>query len=303
MRRGRLLAGSLFAAAFVATLLTGPVDADAARWRTLATTADNGEICLSVDGQSLSYKRLEADDPVVVRLRGPRRVKILARHLFAAGETGRRAFTLHVAMDGEAVLSKTFRGSPREGVARCNDADAHAGGLHRAYVTVPTGWHELEITADEATVAARFFRETKRQREDLITYAPEHYLGVTQLQFDSGSRSTYYSFSPEKPLTCEVTGPTTLTIWTRLDFDHTMNGSQPYTLEVFCDGEAWRTFHFDTKKLDAAVYMDRPGVLPGERKTLRIPLGKGRHRVEIRCVRPTGCCVTAKIRIPAKDVR
>lgn len=303
MRHGRFMASSLFAVAFTVTLLAGVTDVSAARWRTLATTADNGEVCLSVGGQSLSYKRLEIDDPVVVRIRGPRRVKILTRHLFAAGETGRSAFTLHVAMDGEAVLSKVFQGTPREDVVRCDDADAQAGGLHRAYVTVPAGWHELEITAAEAAVAARIFRETKRQREDLVTYAPEHYSGVTQLQFESGSRSTYYSFSPDHPLTCEVTGPTTLTVWTRLDFDHTMNGSQPYTLDVFCDGEPWRIFHYDTKKLDAAVYMDRPGVLPGERKTLKIPLGKGRHRVEIRCVRPSGCCVTAKIRIPAKDVR
>ncbi len=306
MIRGRLIAGSLFAATFIAILLSGSTDAVAARWRTLVTTADNGEVCVSVDGEYLTYKRLDGEDPVVVRLRGPRRMKILTRQLFGTDQTGRRSFTLHVSMDGEAVLSKAFRGSPRDDVTRCNDADTHTGGLHRAYVTVPAGWHELEITADAATkdgVAARFFRESKRQREDLVTYAPERYVGVTQLQFDSGSRSTYYAFSPKQPLICEVTGPTTLTVWTRLDFDHTMNGTQPYTLDVVVDGAPWRTFHYDAQKLDAAVYSDRPGVLPGERRTLRLPLGKGRHRVEIRCVRPQGCCVTAKIRIPKKDVR
>lgn len=96
-----------------------------------------------------------------------------------------------------------------------------------------------------------------------MSYAPERYARVTQLQFESGSRSTYYTFDSYRPLVCEVTGPTTLTVWTRLDFEHTMNGMQPYALEVALDGTPWRTFHYDAEKLASAVYTDRPGVLPG----------------------------------------
>ncbi len=308
MRPYPLRACCLLAAATCCTLLSLPTPAAAAvRWRTLATAADQGEVCLTVDGREVEYKRLDRDDPVVIRVRGPRRVKILCRYLYEPGEQGRREYTLHVAMDGEPNLSKVYRGSEREDVTRCDDETAAAGGLRRAYVTIGDGWHELEITAATAAergeVAARFFRESKRQREELVSYAPEEYVAMFDLQFDSGKRSAYYSFTPERPLTCEVTGPTTLTVWTRLDFDHTMIGSHQYTLEAVVDGEPRRPFHYDTEKLDAAVYIGRPGVLPGQRKTLRLPLGKGRHRVEIRCVRPAGCCVTAKIRIPAKDVR
>jgi len=298
----------LVAAATCCALLAASLPVAAAvAWRTLATTADQGEVCLDVSGQQMEYKRLDREDPVVIRVRGPRRVKIISRHLYEPGESGRREYTLHVLMDGEPVLSKAFRSSARDDVFRCGDRTTPAGGLRRAYVSVGDGWHELEITATAAAqrgeVAARFFRESKRQREEMVSYAPEQYAGVSHLQFDSGSSSTYYCFTTARPLICEVTGPTTLTIWTRLDFDHTMNGSQPYTLEAVIDGESWRTFHYDTEKLVAAVYTERSDVLPGQRKTMRLPLGKGRHRVEIRCVRPDGCCVAAKIRIPAKDVR
>lgn len=308
MRRFPWRTCCLVAAAACCALLAATTSVAAAvTWRTLATTADQGEICLDVGGRQMEYKRLDREDPVVIRVRGPRRVKVISRYLYEPDERGLRDYTLHVVMDGDPVLSKVFRGSARDDVSRCDDAAASAGGLRRAYVSVGDGWHELEITATaealRGEVAARFFRESKRQREELVSYAPEQYAGVSHLQFDSGARSTYYCFTTVRPLTCEVTGPTTLTIWTRLDFDHTMNGSQPYTLEAVIDGESWRTFHYDTEKLDAAVYTERSDVLPGQRKTMRLPLGKGRHRVEIRCVRPDGCCVTAKIRIPAKDVR
>jgi len=306
MKTYPLRASCLCAACCVALSLPATAPA-AARWRTLATAADQGEICLSVEGRQLDYMRLDREDPVVIRLRGPRRMKILSRYLYEPDERGRREYTLNVSMDGEPVLSRVYHGSQRDEIHRCGDETARAGGLRRTYLTVGDGWHELEITAAAGArrgeVAARFFRESKRQREDLVSYAPERYVGVSHLQFESGARSTYYSFTPVRPLTCEVTGPTTLTVWTRLDFDHTMSGSQPYTLEAVIDGVPWRTFHYDTEKLDAAEYTDRPGILPGQRKTMRVPLGKGRHRVEIRCVRPEGCCVTAKIRIPAKDVR
>jgi hypothetical protein len=308
MRSRTLSARCLSAAVACGALLWSPDDAGAAvRWRTLATSADQGEICLTVEGRAVEYKRLDREDPVVIRVRGPRRLKFLCRYLYEPGETGRREYTLHVALDGEHVLSKVFTGSARDDVFRCGEESAVAGGLRRAYLNVDDGWHELEVTAVAAAqrgaVAARFFRESRRQREERVSYAPERYAGVTHLQFESGARSTYYCFTPDQPLACEVTGPTTLTVWTRLDFDHTMSGSQPYTLEAAIDGEPWRTFHYDTEKLDAAVYTDRSDVLPGQRKTLRVPLDRGRHRVEIRCVRPAGCCIAAKIRIPAKDVR
>jgi len=277
------------------------------RWRTLETTVDLGETCLTVDGRQVNYKRLDPEEPVVIRIRGPRKVKIICRYLFEPNEQGRRGFTLHVAIDGAQILSKVFRGSRQNDVFLCGEEATPAGDLRRAYVTVGDGWHELGVTAiateQQGAVVARFFRETKTPPAKLVSYAPEQYAGVTQIQFESGNSFSYYTFTPELPLTCEVTGPTKLTVWTRLDFDHTMHKSQPYTLEAVIDGDPWQTFHYNAKKEEAAVYTDRPDVLPGKRMTMELPLGKGRHRVEIRCVRPEGCCVTAMIRIPAKDVR
>lgn len=286
----------------LAAVLTTPSRADV-RWRSLDPVEDRGDVCLVVEGSEIDYARLEETEPVVIRLRGPRRVKILVRQLFGATGEEEHAFVLHAAVDGTDVLNEVFRGGPRP-VTACDDT-LRAGRLHRAYVDVPAGWHDVSVFAEGETehgAAARFFRETRRRSDKLVSYAPEGYDTVTHLQFDSGSRSAYYTFTVEHPLVCEVAGPTTLTVWTRLDFDHTMSGVQPYALDVLVDGEIARTLHYDSEKLDAAVYVDRPGVLPGERRTFELPLEKGRHRVEIRCVRPESCCLAGKIRIPEDDL-
>jgi hypothetical protein len=135
-----------------------------------------------------------------------------------------------------------------------------------------------------------------------VPFAPRSFDAVYDLQFASGNRSTYYHLGPETPVTFKVHGPTTLTIYTRLDFDQTMNGSQTYSLEVSCDGEVWRCFHYHTEKLTSARYVQRDDILPGARKVMSVPVPKGTHEYVLRCVRPSRCGVAVQIRLPKADL-
>ena len=151
-------------------------------------------------------------------------------------------------------------------------------------------------------VAARFFQVSHRSGSAFVPFAPESYDAVYTLQFESGSHSTYYHFDTSTPLVIEVTGPTTLRVYTRLDFDYTMNGSQAYSLEVLANGETWKSFHYHTHKLSGAAYVERQDVLPGSRKLMRIPVPRGPQRYEIRCLRPEGCGVAVQVMLPRADL-
>ncbi len=157
-------------------------------------------------------------------------------------------------------------------------------------------------TEGRGQVALRVYRQVKRKRDSWMPMAPEVYDGMRHLEFESGSSSGYYHFDAGTPLLVTVGGPTTLRVRTRLDFDHTMNGSQTYTLDVLIDGEPWRTFHFDTTKLSSARWLESPDILPGDRKELQVAVPRGQHQVEIRCVRPDACGVAAMIHIPKSDL-
>lgn len=293
------------AAILLAALAAAATARAEVRWRSLAPRGDRTEVCLRIGEVRATYFALNPDEPTLLRVRGPRRVKILTRYLFAPDEESPAAHAVRVEIDGRQELSEALRARPHEGTAACEDGRA-ASRLRRFYVTVPAGWHDVTVAAETSgpgVVAARFFREVSRVSREHVSLAPERYAAVATLQFDSGARSSYYLFDAERPLVVEVGGPTTAVIWTRLDFDHTMTGMQPYGLEIRVDGEVRRTCQYHTGKLDAAAWVERPDVLPGARKTLRLPVAKGRHRIEIRCLRPSGCGVAAMVRIPAGDVR
>jgi hypothetical protein len=294
------------AAAVCAALLTlAAADAPAeVRWRAVAPQGAREQVCLRVDGNETNYDKLRTGAPAQYRVRGPRRVKVLSRYVFATGEAGPVAGTLRFAIDGQAALADAQRLQPRAGATAC--AGAPASALHHSYLAIPEGWHDLTVTSETAGAgfaAVRLYRETSRVSEEYVSLSPERYAGVATLQYDSGVRSTLYRFDADKSLSFEIAGPTTAVVWTRLDFDHTMNGRQSYALEVKVDGVVRRTYHYDVDKLDAASYIERPLVMPGERKTLRVQIPRGRHRVEISCLQPEACGVTAVIRIPAADLR
>ncbi len=288
---------------FIGALALLPREA-AAAWRSLKAADSPGDVCLAVKGQSFDYTLLDPAKPAVIELRGPRKLKIVSRYLFGPGDATTGVYTLRVLLDGEEVLRRSYRSDVLAGAARCSGG-GEAAALRSTTVRVPTGKHQIQVYAEvegEGRAAARFYREVKRVKTKEVAFAPEQYDSVARLQFASGSTSAYYHFHADSPLGFTVTGPTTLKVYTRLDFDHQMSGAQPYALELLRDGVSVNTYHYQADKLDSAAYVGKPQVLPGDRKLLRVPVPRGRHRFELRCVRPEACGIAAQILIPEADV-
>ena len=257
-----------------------------------------------MSGREFTYAVVGGDATARVVTSGPRRIKLISRYLFTPEDGARVPYGVTVHVDGREVLRKRFTGKPLAKVSRCDD-DGRVGSLRRGYIELPAGEHEIVVraeTAGEGRVAVRLFRQVRRQRDRWMSVVPDDYDAVRHLQFESGSRSTYYWFTGAQPLRKELSGETELRVRTRLDFDHTMHGDQMYTLAVYIDDEHWRSFDLDSHALSSAVWLDVPDVLPGDRDELRVPVPRGDHTVEIRCIRPTACGVAAMLHIPERDL-
>jgi hypothetical protein len=275
-----------------------------AGWRSVKPQEYIEDQIITVSGQEHTYYVLDGEKPTVLSVRGPRQVKIITRYLFAPADPPELKYRVRVLVDGSEVLRKRFTAAVKAGVSS-GDAAGAVAALRKCLVDIGTGTHTLQVFCEpegSGRIAARFYRESKRQKTIDVAFAPEVYDAAYQLQFASGSQSLYYHFGADAPLAFSVTGPTTLKVYTRLDFDHTMNGSQSYTIEVYCDGQLQRSYHYHTQKLNSALYLERADILPGSRKSMRIPVAKGTHRYEIRCVRPENCGIAAQIRIPRVDI-
>ncbi len=288
----------------VMALALAPKPAAAAKWREVAADNPGAEICLRDTDQQFAYLELTADGNLEFRVNGPRRVKLISRHIAPTGAPIGERYTIRIMLDGSEVLRKSFTAKPHDGIALCA-GEGRVSTLRRAYVDVPKGVHTLGVsgrTADDSRLVCRLFGQTRRRQTGTVLFAPESYLELATLQFESGAQSTYYRFTAGTPLVFSINGPTTLQLYTRLDFSAGMLGSLPYTLEVRQDGEVRRTVHYDTQRLANAFYPSRLDILPGTRKKLVIKVPAGRHQFEIRCVRPDNCGLAAQIRLPRHDV-
>lgn len=283
------------------SLLVSPVQA-ATRWVAVGARTKSQDICLQAAGQDFTYQILDEASPLPYRINGPRQVKIITRYVFAENETRRPGFTLVAHLDGQEVLRKSFRAKRNENVFLC-DLNQEGSALRRALLDVAKGRHTLELTAEsngDGQVVARVFQATRAKSTPTVSFQPQEYVDLVTLQFESGSQSTYYSFDGENPLVFKLSGPTTVQLFTRLDFDLTMNGTQEYGLEIRRDGLPWRTFQFHTNELGSAHYLERPDILPGSRKKITMEVPSGNHTYEVHCLLPSVCGVTAQVRIPKK---
>lgn len=289
------------------TFLVGAGSALAATsgWVRIKATHAAASTCVNVGGRRYTYAVLSEGNGAQFTINGPRQLKVSSRYVFVAGDPAKVPYTVSVSVDGQEVLRKTHTGRPHEKVRLCH-AEGRVGTLRTATLDIGPGKHIVKVSATSGgggRVAARIYRQVRNRREPTVAYAPDGYDDVRELQFASGSQSTYYHLTSETPVRLSVTGPTNLGVYARLDFDHTMNGSQTYALEVRCDGEISNTVYFDSRKLTTAVYVNEPDVLPGSRNDFQIPVARGRHTYEIRCLRPERCGVAVQIRIPKSDLQ
>ena len=296
-----------FAVALGALLLLAASAAPAkTSWRELRPQSRAGKTCVRIGVQEFTYSTLDDKKPTRFSVRGPQRLKVVTRYVFGEEDSDNPRYVLKIHIDGMEELSKAFHAEILANAGLCGRQGSDLSSLRRTYVDVPTGLHDVEIYAEtraSGQIAGRVFRESRGKGPRMVNFSPEGFDGVYDLQFASGSLSTYYHFSEDLPLRFGVIGPTRLQIDTRLDFDDGMSGSQSYELEILQDGEVLSRFFYHTKKLTGAAYVERPEMLAGERKRMRLTVPKGMHKYEIHCVGPASCGVAAKIRIPEADLQ
>lgn len=307
IRRGifdRLGKRRMAPAVVLLSLLVGGRAVAASTWKHVSPQVPVGEVCLDAQGQQFTYQLFDSTRETVYEVHGPRKIKLITRYVADPGDPEKPRFTTSIRMDGAEVIRKSFRAGRNEMMQVCDQGDGVTS-LRRTTLDVPSGKHLIGVTGSApggGQVVGRLFRESKRQKSPAVNFAPETYKELTTLQFESGRQSTYYRFERDEPLGFTVTGPTKLTVYTRLDFKTGMLGDQPYSLQLLRDGEPVRTYHYEVGRLANAFYPEYRDLLPGARKKLSIKVPGGRHRYEIRCMRPDNCGIAAKIRIPRKDL-
>lgn len=271
-------------------------------WREVKPTAAGAAVCVASGGHELTYLVLADEQATVFEIAGPRRCKLLTRCAGQPADPAAR-YNVTVRIDGVVTQTRALAVGPDAEAAVCGGGPI--SDIRRTYFELGPGTHRVELLGRAPAggrVTGRLFGEVKRRGTGRAPLTPATYGSVATLQFESGAQSTYYRFDSGRSIVLDLTGPTSLQIYTRLDFDATMSGTQNYTLELVRDGAERRTYHLAADKLAGVVWLETPQLLPGSRQKVRLDVPPGRHRYELRCVRPEACGIAAQFLIPQGDL-
>jgi len=300
--RSRALHSGLLAFLWASASLVDGATVHAATWQAIESLPDRQPETVLVESTPRNYFRVTREQPLVVSITGPARLRVVSRVEMVTHVQAPAAYQLRVAT-ARKLLEQQSAQAPLSTEAELRNAARGVGESRQMIVAIPRGKQELTISVEGAS--AVLLR--------LLTAAPasarESWVALTPVE---ASRSVtfkenelilpYYSILPEAPVVYRIVGPTKLDILTRLDFDLTMRGTASYRLAISDGGKPLREAQYSTTKALTAYYPDLADRVPGKFRRLRLALSSGLHEISIALVQPKPGSVEVRARIPSPAV-
>jgi hypothetical protein len=218
---------------------------------------------------------------------------------FGQGDAASREVTLSVAMDGGDAKGTKLKCSRSKTASYAEGAEGESpGGREELIVDVPEGEHTYLAKTDSRACGAFAVPSTKKKilRTEMT---PAAFDKAVEEIFQERERTWYFA-TKDKPVTIEVTGPTSLKIYTALNFDSSMRTATEWKLESILDGTATPDRKWKSSRSQTRSYPDEKTVVPGQMETFDLVIPEGRHKVELR---PRGSHSAAiRVLIPTGDL-
>lgn len=267
-------------------------------WDTTRPSGSPKAVKLVLAGKPLTYYAMDGEG-ISTRVKGPTRLRISVRGHFAQGDPNSREVTLSVSMDGgdpKATKLKCFR-SKTASYAEGAEGEL-PGGREELILDVPEGEHAYTARTDSRAVGA--FAVPSRKKKILRTeMTPTGFDKAVEEIFHERERTWYFA-TGDKPVTLEVSGPTTLKVYAALNFDSSMRTATEWKLEALVDGTVAAEKKWKSSRSQTRSYPDEKSVVPGQMETFDLTIPEGRHKIELR---PRGSLSAAfRILIPTGDL-
>lgn len=276
-------------------------------WEEFRLKKYHEKVEVSVKGIKSDYYAVTQDEPLEVKLRGPRKVLVHVRNSFVGEDRSMMEYHLNVLQDGRNFDEYAFRASPTRLATLLESLeDRRLGRLRKFILEVPEGVHRLKFfpagSMNQQKLFLKFFiSEILLKNEKRVSMSPDQYDEVVHLIYKE-REYTYYRMTQDKPVELSVVGPTELKVITRLEFNRRMKGKFSYQIQIFEDGKLTQTRQYRTYKSDAASYTQVTNVTPGRSRSFLISVPHGKHVYRLVPITLQKETVIAKLLIPQKDV-
>lgn len=262
MMRRLLPAVALVAAATVA---------ESSQWKAIepihGTTAQQP---LVIKGKPAAYYRANG---LRANVTGPGGLRVISRWIGPRPTQRDTSFTLTIT-GGTRKVVKTYT-TRKSGIAGVSGRKAWVGTSRTSYVAVPPRTTQIAITCPDKNVFVKvLFSPKPALLGKLTAKSPERYADVVRL--DRQEREVkYYRATAQTPVELEIIGPTTLVMYSRLEFTYDMKGIQNYQVQILESSQVAHSFTWSSRRSDVTRYIDRDDLVPsaGTRAVIKVPAG------------------------------
>lgn len=264
------------------------------------------KVVLTVSGKPSGYYALSHEKPSVINLNGPGVLKVITRARFGPKADSKLNYQFSYIVNGAAPKTAKFTGVIRSEIATFdNTTDAKPGQSRETEIKLGRGVNTIEFLLPDASVAvdARYvFTPTKDKKTEWISYTPMKPVEPVEL-VSQEDNVKYYRFSKEKPLKVELTGPTELRVFTRIENHFNMKGRIHYRLQVKDNNQVVYTYQLSSTHSETTSYKDNTTLIPGKACEFVLEVPKGKHIYEIIPLDEDKNTVLGRTMIPSKAVK
>jgi hypothetical protein len=271
-------------------------------WKGIEAIPGHSSVPVVVEKKQRTYFRATPQQPLLVPIGGPARLRVVSRVEFPKGTDDPIAYGVSVATERKLLEVQKTQSLPSSYASIRKNA-VRLGQSRQMLVSIPKGKVMLKISVEgKSPVLIRLLKAPPiRRGEKTITLTPIDAPRGISLKEDE-KLIPYFSALPGRSVRYRLVGPTTLHLITRLDFDATMRGEQSYRLAITEGEKTLREVEYRTTKALTATYPDLKDLIPSKFRRLTLPIAAGTHEISVALLKPRSGSVEIHARIPELDV-
>jgi len=274
-RTARLVAGALLLA------LSLPLALQAAEWATLKPSRGGKKTSLLISGKRRDYYRLAPGEIMEYSISKGDPVRIFTRADLRGSKSNETIYSFRLGFDRDNTRLFARASTPDSTVVIRGKA-ATATESRVIEIDAQKNPRKLVVRLDSKAEHPVFFRVQRERPEPDIN---GHFVAITPVSYTQAvglsvreNLTTYYYVDPNRKLSVEVNGPTTMKVLARVMLDDSMRGTVKFPLAVYEDGTLKNTYRISTTASDVSLLVDHPDRRPTRGDDIYVVVPEGRHR-------------------------
>ncbi|HEY6625953.1 MAG TPA: hypothetical protein VIZ21_03280 [Ignavibacteriaceae bacterium] len=264
----------------------------------------NGSVSIVVSGKSYKYYPLSNDEAIVLTTRGPGKLKVISRCQLLGENYTDVDYVVYYRINGGTKTKIEFdnvRVDEKSEFKNTSQGFLTLG--ENILIELPRGENSIELWSGSKNIkilTRSLFTEIKEKKIDWVSLSPMYPNEPVSLVTNEDVIS-YYRYTSVKPLKIRVTGPTTLRVLNRVEFDYKMKGRLSYRVEVKEDRKLKNTYMLCSDRSDVTKYKKDKKKTPGKANEIFINVPAGTHIYEINTM--DNYSILGRILFPKKDIK